>query len=86
MGWTQACAFIIPLALVFLLIYLLYVWNIICGLYATCMLLCSICALWNIIHAIELFVLPCSICEIPVCGMAMEFGFTALSSSEFHID
>jgi hypothetical protein len=88
MGWTQACALIIPLELVFLLIYLLYVWNIICGLFATmvCMLLlCSMCALSNIM-LVELFVLLCSICEIPVCGMAMEFGFTTFSSSEFHID
>jgi hypothetical protein len=40
---TQASAFIIHLALVFLLIYLLSVWNNICGLFATmvCMRLCS---------------------------------------------
>jgi hypothetical protein len=88
MGWKQACALIIPLALVFLLIYLLYVWNIICGLFATmvCMLLlCSMCALWNIM-LVELFVLLCSICEIPVYGVAMEFGFTTFSSLEFHFD
>jgi hypothetical protein len=88
MGWTQAWAFIIPLALVFLLIYLLYVWNNICGLFATmvCMLLCYMCALWNIM-LVELFVLLCSFVRSQyVCGMAMEFCFMTFSSSEFHID
>jgi hypothetical protein len=36
---------------------------------------------------VELFVLLCSFVRSwYVCGMAMEFGFTTLSSSEFHID
>jgi hypothetical protein len=35
MGCPQACVFIILLAIVFLLIYLLCVWNNICVLYAT---------------------------------------------------
>jgi hypothetical protein len=36
---------------------------------------------------VELFVLLCSFVRSRyVCGMAMEFGFTAFSSSEFHID
>jgi hypothetical protein len=83
MGWSQACTFIILLALVFLLIFLLCVWNNICGSYATMFYLCYV---EQYLCYVELFVLLYSICEIPVCGMAMEFSFTALSFSEFHYD
>jgi hypothetical protein len=61
----------------------LFVLCSICGLYATMFYLCLV---EHYTCYVELFLLPCSICEIPVCGMAMKFGFTALSSSEFHID
>jgi hypothetical protein len=48
--------------------------------------LCSMCALCNIM-LVDLFVLLCSFVRSRyVCGMAMEFGFMTFSSSEFHID